>query len=121
MRATIAKDYRFAAAHHLEGLREEHKCARPHGHTYTVRLEVTGPVVEPGWVVDYAEFDPFFGWVKENLDHRDLNEALPVNPTAENISAHLSLVATKLVELPPDTFLRVGVSESPETWAWTTP
>ncbi|MGH8897377.1 MAG: 6-pyruvoyl trahydropterin synthase family protein [Egibacteraceae bacterium] len=34
----IGKSFTFDAAHHLPGLSEGHKCARLHGHTYTVMV-----------------------------------------------------------------------------------
>lgn len=119
MNATIAKRHSFSAAHALVHLPTWHKCHRRHGHNYVIECEVTGPLDEKGFVVDYAVLSTFFGWVDEHLDHRDLNEALRFPPTAENLSAHLRVVATTLLSLDPEVYtIRVGVSETPSTWAW---
>ena len=38
MSHTIGKRFSFEAGHRLGGLPEGHKCARPHGHSYTVEV-----------------------------------------------------------------------------------
>jgi 6-pyruvoyltetrahydropterin/6-carboxytetrahydropterin synthase len=77
----------FDAAHWLPNVREDHKCRRPHGHTYRIRLEVTGQVdTTSGWIMDYAELREKWLPLKEKLDHRSLNDFLP-NPTCEVIAA----------------------------------
>ena len=40
MTVTLTKEYRFEAAHHLPRVPTGHKCARLHGHSYRVTLEV---------------------------------------------------------------------------------
>lgn len=83
----IGKTFTFDAAHHLGGLPQEHKCSRRHGHTYRVTLHLEAPAVDDvGFVVDYGELRPVKDWVDHVLDHRDLNDVLPVNPTAENLA-----------------------------------
>ena len=119
MNATIAKRHSFSAAHSLPLLPDWHKCHRKHGHNYVIECQVSGPVNEKGFVVDYADLQSFFGWVDDHLDHRDLNDVLRIQPTAENISAHLRVVATSLLSLDSEAYeVRVGVSETPNTWAW---
>jgi 6-pyruvoyltetrahydropterin/6-carboxytetrahydropterin synthase len=57
-----------------------------HGHTYRVRLEVTGEIdATMGWVVDYAELKRLWEPIKDALDHRCLNDFMP-NPTCEIIA-----------------------------------
>lgn len=93
MRAYIAKRYSFQAAHQLP--LHDGKCARPHGHSYTLAVELYGPVrSEPGhpkdgMVLDYAELDAAAAPLLDALDHRDLNVALPADrpTTAECIAA----------------------------------
>lgn len=46
MRTSIYKDFHFEAAHKLPYVPEGHKCGRLHGHSFMVRLELTGEVEE---------------------------------------------------------------------------
>jgi 6-pyruvoyltetrahydropterin/6-carboxytetrahydropterin synthase len=84
----IWKDFYFDAGHHLPMLPKEHKCARPHGHSYRMRLYITGEI-DPttGWLADYGGVVRAAGeLICHQLDHRDLNgiEGLE-NPTVENL------------------------------------
>jgi 6-pyruvoyltetrahydropterin/6-carboxytetrahydropterin synthase len=110
---TITRIYDFEAGHHLTGLSEGHKCARPHGHNYRVEVElapcgtkltsgfvpeVGAPLVN-GFVLDAATLDLFLKPILAGLDHRDLNgplecggppaDAMMAQPTAENIALYL--------------------------------
>ena len=86
---TIRKRFTFAAAHHLEHLPPGHKCGRLHGHNYTVWLELTASTLDPaGFVRDFGDLTEFKAAV-EALDHRDLNDLVEDNPTAENLARHL--------------------------------
>ncbi len=42
MSTTLFKDFTFEAAHRLPHVPEGHKCGRLHGHSFMVRLEITG-------------------------------------------------------------------------------
>jgi 6-pyruvoyltetrahydropterin/6-carboxytetrahydropterin synthase len=117
MTFTIGKRFSFAAAHHLDGLPDGHKCARVHGHTYSVEIVLaSGKLDSTGFVADYGDLEPFKDFIDAELDHRDLNSVLPVQPSCENIARHLylwclgNLVHGRLVTT-------VRVSESPATWA----
>ena len=65
-----------------------HKCGRMHGHTYRVRLEVSGKIGgETGWVIDYADLKAVWDIVKRGLDHVELNDVPGLgNPTCEYIA-----------------------------------
>lgn len=77
----------FDSAHWLPSVPEGHKCSRMHGHTYRIRLEVTGEVgAETGWIVDYTDIKAEWSAVKSQLDHHLLNDLMP-NPTCELIAA----------------------------------
>ncbi len=81
-------DLKFEAAHWLPHVPEGHKCRRPHGHSYRLRVCVRGPIREPeGWVMDFADLKRVINPLVDSLDHQMLNE-LPglENPTAENIA-----------------------------------
>lgn len=84
----IYKDFHFEAAHRLPNVPEGHKCARLHGHSFHLRVTVTGPATEPtGWVMDFADLKAAVKPVVERLDHYYLNE-IPglANPTSENLA-----------------------------------
>lgn len=87
----ITRRFDFAAAHHLDGMPAGHKCARNHGHTWTidVTFSATG-LVGPGWVADFADLKPLGEFIDATLDHRDLNDVLPATPTSELLAAYLA-------------------------------
>ena len=93
----------FDAAHWLPNVPEDHKCRHLHGHTYRIRIEVTGEIgSRSGWIMDYADLREKWLPLKEQLDHRSLNDLLP-NPTCEVlaawIAANLCVPGLKRVEL----------------------
>jgi len=123
MRAAISKRYSFDAAHQLPD--HDGKCARPHGHTYGLRIQIVGEILDSpgdpknGMVLDYGELDAIWKQSLEpRLDHRDLNLSLAgeAEPTsAENIAA---FILRELVSrLPYGTEIEVGISETPKTEA----
>jgi 6-pyruvoyltetrahydropterin/6-carboxytetrahydropterin synthase len=78
-------EFRFEAAHRLPNVAPGHKCARLHGHSFHVRVTITGPV-DPasGWVIDFADVKQAFAPLHAALDHRYLNEIAGLeNPTSE--------------------------------------
>lgn len=85
----LYRDFTFEAAHRLPGVDSNHKCARLHGHSYVVRITVSGEV-EPatGMVMDFADVKGAFGpIVEKHLDHYYLNEVDGLeNPTSENLA-----------------------------------
>ena len=91
MRVRLQKEFGFEAAHRLPHVPEGHKCARLHGHSFRVTVEVEGEVqAESGWLVDYAEIKAAYVSVREQLDHHYLNEIEGLeNPTSEVLAAWL--------------------------------
>lgn len=91
MKFELRKTFKIDAAHRLTGLPPGHKCARLHGHTFSIQVVLEGELdPRSGVVMDYnqirAEVEP----VLEQLDHRYLNEVPGLeNPTSENIAAWL--------------------------------
>jgi len=84
----IFKEFTFEAAHRLPNVPEGHKCARLHGHSFSVRVWVSGPV-DPrlGWVLDFAEIKAAVQPLIARLDHYYLNEIEGLeNPTSENVA-----------------------------------
>lgn len=84
----IYKIFQFESAHFLPNVPKDHKCARLHGHSFKVKLEVSGELESPyGWVMDFAEVKSIFKPILEQLDHNFLNEIEGLeNPTSENIA-----------------------------------
>ena len=84
----VFKEFGFESAHRLPNVPEGHKCARLHGHSFRVVVHVTGPVGEDsGWVLDFADISAACEPLREELDHRYLNEIAGLeNPTSEGIA-----------------------------------
>ena len=84
----IYKEFHFEAAHRLPNVPAGHKCARLHGHSFQVRLSVSGEAAElAGWVMDFADLKAAFKPLLEQLDHYYLNDIAGLeNPTSENIA-----------------------------------
>ena len=82
----------FDSCHFLPNVPPGHKCGTMHGHTYRLRVEVSGDVDEhTGWVggYDYADLKYVWSIIKVDLDHRCLNDIL-ANPTCENIAQYIA-------------------------------
>ena len=79
----ISKKMEISACHNLT-LTYESKCSRKHGHNWEVTVYCASKSKNTdGMVIDFKHVkDRIHGY----LDHGDLNELLPFNPTAENIA-----------------------------------
>ncbi|MDZ7679675.1 MAG: 6-carboxytetrahydropterin synthase QueD [Acidimicrobiales bacterium] len=106
----IYKEFTFEAAHRLPNVPEGHKCARLHGHSYRARIHVEGSVEEHrGWVTDFADLGEAFAPLRDQLDHRYLNEIDGLeNPTSEMLAIW---IWNRLVSVLPGLF-QVSISET---------
>jgi 6-pyruvoyltetrahydropterin/6-carboxytetrahydropterin synthase len=79
----VSKKMEIAACHHLS-LSYESKCENLHGHNWHITVHCKAKTLnKDGMVVDFKHIkEKIHGY----LDHGNLNELLPFNPTAENIS-----------------------------------
>lgn len=81
----------FAAAHTLRGY--QGACNRMHGHNWKVEVEAEATSLnELGMGIDFKVLKQAVQTVISDLDHRYLNDIPPfdrLNPTAENLAAHL--------------------------------
>lgn len=141
----ISKEYRFEASHILRN--HDGKCARLHGHSYRVVVEVVGNVndlvsaPDEGMIIDYAVLDNLVRPIIQELDHRHLihNHEIDVvsgwcieagfddwfyevgaRTTAENIAQHLFWrIFTQEVcsELSQLRYAKVTVHETVKTTA----
>jgi len=84
----VYKDFTFEAAHLLPHVAEGHKCKRLHGHSFGVRIWISGPVDSRlGWVMDFGDIKRTFEPILNRLDHRYLNDIPGLeNPTGENLA-----------------------------------
>lgn len=80
---TVVKRMEISASHSLS-LNYASKCENLHGHNWIVTVYCrSNELDENGMVVDFTHIKE---QVKKRLDHKNLNEVLPFNPTAENIA-----------------------------------
>jgi 6-pyruvoyltetrahydropterin/6-carboxytetrahydropterin synthase len=98
MNVTICKEMRMAMAHQLPY--HGGKCRQLHGHTYVVRVYVTGPVQEvhpdnpqSGMVADFGVIKDFLSQVEALMDHQFVNDTLDEYPTAERIALKIARMA----------------------------
>ena len=79
----IEKSLEVSASHHLN-LSYESKCSNVHGHNWHIKVYCKSKTLnKDGMVEDLGAIKQRIHGV---LDHADLNEVLPFNPTAENIA-----------------------------------
>ncbi len=80
---TVIKRLEISAAHQLS-LSYDSKCCNLHGHNWIITVYCRSKELNAdGMVTD-------FSWIKrvvqDQLDHKVINDVLPLNPTAENIA-----------------------------------
>lgn len=79
----VSKRIEISACHSLK-LSYESKCTNMHGHNWIITVYCKAEELnQDGMVVDFTHIkERIHGY----LDHGNLNELLPFNPTAENIA-----------------------------------
>ncbi len=84
----VFKVFQVEAAHRLPNVPEDHKCARLHGHSFSIEVHVSGTVDDrAGWVIDFADVSRAFAPLYQQLDHHYLNDIDGLeNPTSENLA-----------------------------------
>ena len=89
----------FASAHTLRDY--PGACSRMHGHNWKVEVEVLARELDQvGMGIDFKEIKKATREITDRLDHRYLNEVEPfdqINPTAENIAAHIYTELSKIL------------------------
>lgn len=87
----ITKEFTFEAAHKLP--HHDGKCARLHGHSWKLRVELNGEVLfkegaKSGMLRDFSDVKKVAApLVEAYLDHHYLNETTGLeNPTSENLA-----------------------------------
>ena len=80
---TVIKRMEISASHSLK-LSYPSKCEKLHGHNWIITVYCRSKELdENGMVVDFTHIKQA---VEKQLDHNNLNDILPFNPTAENIA-----------------------------------
>ncbi|MBC7564310.1 MAG: 6-carboxytetrahydropterin synthase QueD [Gemmatimonadaceae bacterium] len=84
----LHRDVTFEAAHLLPHVPPGHKCARLHGHSFRIRLVVSGPVdPHTGWLMDFGDIKAAWAPLDAQLDHFYLNDIEGLeNPTSEMLA-----------------------------------
>jgi 6-pyruvoyltetrahydropterin/6-carboxytetrahydropterin synthase len=104
----------FSAAHRLRDY--DGKCEQLHGHNYKVQIAARAPSPgKGGMVIDFTELKKAGEHVLENLDHKYLNDIKPfdeIEPSAENIAAHIFHELYRQLGDRADLLHRVSVWES---------
>lgn len=91
LRWTLTKEFTFEAAHRLP--RHDGKCARLHGHSWKMQVEVESPALcesgpKTGMVMDFGDIKAAVApLVESHLDHHYLNDTLELeSPTSEKVA-----------------------------------
>lgn len=80
---TVIKRMEVSASHSLS-LSYPSKCENLHGHNWIITVWCRSHELnEDGMVIDFTHIKQA---VTDRLDHKNLNNVLPFNPTAENIA-----------------------------------
>ncbi len=94
----------IACSHQLPNAYNE-KCHNLHGHTYKVSVEIERETLINDVVIDFKLLKDII----EELDHKHLNDFLPV-PTTERLAEYLHKKIEN--ELPSNTIINVEIFES---------
>ena len=113
----------FSAAHHLRNYNGQ--CENLHGHNWKVEVTVsTEQLDEGGMALDFTILKRKTATLIKQLDHHNLNEILPfttINPSSENIAAHLYKQLAEALKDYSVTLTTVSVWESETSRASYTP
>jgi 6-pyruvoyltetrahydropterin/6-carboxytetrahydropterin synthase len=83
----LRREFHFDAAHHLENYDKDHPNRRIHGHSFRVRVSLSGkPDAQTGQIMDLERFKSALDDVRGKLDHHMLNDIETLGPpTLENL------------------------------------
>lgn len=79
----VTKTLEIAGSHRLQ-LSYESKCQNLHGHNWLVKVYCKSKTLNTDGMV--CDFTHIKARIHNRLDHHNLNDILPFNPTAENIA-----------------------------------
>ena len=79
----VKKTIEISACHQLH-LDYESKCENLHGHNWNIVIYCKADKLDnTGMVYDFSKLKAL---ISDKLDHKNINEVLPFNPTAENMA-----------------------------------
>jgi len=109
----IYKEFSFDSAHFLPFVPDGHKCKQMHGHTYRLRVVLSGEAhPKLGWIMDFKELKDAVSPVIDQLDHKLINDVKGLeNPTAENITVWI----WKQIKPSLPLLTRIELYETPTT------
>lgn len=82
---TLKLNHTFSSAHQLTHA-YDNKCNNSiHGHNWKVLVEIETNALVDGMVIDFTKLKEII----DKLDHKNLNEILDFEPTAENLVKYL--------------------------------
>jgi 6-pyruvoyltetrahydropterin/6-carboxytetrahydropterin synthase len=81
----IQTEFTIAGAHQLQ-LPYESKCNGPHGHNWKISITLAQKEDEPAYYGMLLDFTAIKTEIHSRLDHKNLNDVLPYQPTAENLA-----------------------------------
>jgi len=121
---TITKQFHFSAAHQLNRVPAGHPCGRLHGHNYIVEVVLQSDrLTDQQWVRDFGELDRVKDFLKNEWDHRNLNDwferfsGWEDKGKTETTAEVLAFVLFDTFQSEYPELLAVRVSETPKTWA----
>lgn len=113
----VSKTIVFDAAHHLPETPPDHKCSGMHGHTWKLRVWVTGDV-DPvkGWIVDFHELDRIcHEHAISKLDHKVMNLTIH-NPTTEHLAMWIYGAVAEPIAGAGARVTRIEIQEGEDCW-----
>lgn len=113
MNFEITQTFTIESARFLPHLPKNHPCSQWHGHSFSIRLILRGPLQKTqDWVMDYGDIQRVATPVMAAIDHKKLNEVDGLeNPTTENLCRWVyEKIKTHLPQLH-----QVEIKETPNT------
>lgn len=113
-------DYEIAGAHKLE-LPYSSPCQSLHGHNWSIGIHIESTeLAAHGMILDFKHIKDYL----KSFDHKNLNEMVDFNPTAENLAKHFGEYVKSLAEKEGCKgifYIRCTVQEAEHniaSWVW---
>ncbi len=114
----IRKRIEVAGSHCLK-LDYESPCKNLHGHNWFVTVEISSKVLDKnGMVMDFKKLKGIIqDKVHDIIDHKNINDVLPFNPTAENMAKWIFEEINSKLDIITHQCTRIEVEESRDNTA----